>query len=425
MGHMTCDLATAMANASSVALSTGERTAVQKHFAGCARCRDRARARRAVGAALEEYTDRNAVSPARRERAIGAALACAGQPASIEERRRTPRAWLAVSAAAALIVAAVIWSRGPTFQAGSTPHAGIRLISGSLSVTGEGSEQRLPAGVPLATTNGAEIRAGRASVRPAPGSTIVVASALDSVRLDAGAVIVSVDPEVGRPAPARRFSVVTPRFVVEVTGTVFEVGESFVSVQRGSVRVTAPSGPVLAELQAGDRWSLPAQPAAEQPVSHAEPPTEQPTPAPPAVEERRDQRTPDTSPAPNAAALVAEARRALAARRVPEARALVERALALADGRADRAEAETLRAECELVAGDMTLAGRLYLSVADRYGDLAAGENALFAAATVARKAGRDTAAMALLRRYAERYPSGRFQRQVRARLEGEGAQRP
>jgi hypothetical protein len=93
---------------------------------------------------------------------------------------------------------------------------------------------------------------------------------------------------------------------------------------------------------------------------------------------------------PSARALLSSAREALSRGQTTTASHLLERAEELHPHRADRAEAGTLRAEIALLEHKPTQAVDHYLSVATRYADLTAGENALFAAAQLASRNGRD-----------------------------------
>jgi outer membrane protein assembly factor BamD (BamD/ComL family) len=92
----------------------------------------------------------------------------------------------------------------------------------------------------------------------------------------------------------------------------------------------------------------------------------------------------------------------------------IERALGARLGHADRAEALTLRAELALARGEKAQARAIYLEVSQRFAELPAGENALFAAARTQSDA---EAAAKLLARYLARYPNGRFVDEAKKRL--------
>jgi hypothetical protein len=111
------------------------------------------------------------------------------------------------------------------------------------------------------------------------------------------------------------------------------------------------------------------------------------------------------------------ARAALARGSVPEARVELERALHARPSRLEQAEERTLAAECALVSGERARAVALYRAVADRYRDLDAGENALFAAARVAQESGDTALGRRLLERYLKRHPRGRFRADAERRL--------
>jgi tetratricopeptide (TPR) repeat protein len=125
----------------------------------------------------------------------------------------------------------------------------------------------------------------------------------------------------------------------------------------------------------------------------------------------------------DAAALLDAARRALVAKRLPEARRQIEAVLALATPASLRAEALSLRADCAQVEGDRAAAIAAYSQVAQSFAALPAGENALFAAARLEQERGGRAAATAGLRRYLARYPRGRFVKEARQRLRALGVE--
>ena len=198
--------------------------------------------------------------------------------------------------------------------------------------------------------------------------------------LAAGRVDVDVDASRGQ-----RFRVTTQHFRVEVLGTRFAVTPRSVVVTRGHVQVFALDGRVLAsDLAAGGAYSYrePAVPA----------------------------------PAVSAEAWLGRAREALSRGELQAALQLVERAEGSAPRRGDRAEAATLRAEAALLSKQLEKAIDLYAGVSEQYADLAAGENAAFAAAQLAARAKPDRE-RGLLERYLTRHPGGRFADEAKRRL--------
>ncbi len=424
MVEVSCESVAPLVRQGEGGLPEDERAALSRHLGRCLGCRDRVQAMRLVATAIDLPAQRT-MAPSRRERVVAQALAEAfAAPPSETPQTGHDRvhlqpafrlALLGGTAGILLLVATGIGLRilprrhdGPGFRAASDIH----LIVGEISIGGrpQGPDTAVPADTPVSSSLGAELSFGRATVRLAPGSRISVDGKLDAFHLAAGSVSVLVAARIAT-AP---FRVVTTRFVVEVIGTQFDVGDAYVAVQHGVVGVVDPKGAPLATVRAGERWSMVPGPTSKEP----DPPVRS-APVPARMNALRARAVPgEIPPADNGVPVLAEARRALAAGRVAEARLLVDRAFAAASRRTDRAEAETLRAECALVAGEVALAGQLYLLVAQRYPDLPAGENALFAAATVARKAGQAAGAIGLLKTYARRYPDGRFGAEVRASLE-------
>ncbi len=189
----------------------------------------------------------------------------------------------------------------------------------------------------------------------------------------------------------RKLRVITPRFHVVVIGTSFAVTHRQVEVYKGRVKVLTPSGAVLAErLEAGSRWSMvPVGTRAVAPVK----------------------KVVDT------AKLLRQARAALAKHQVGPAREHLKTAMAQRLSPAASAEAGTLLAEAALIEGKLAQATELYLRVAERYRNLSAGQNALYAAARLAAKRGSKPVARKLFKRYLERYPKGRFRQEAASNL--------
>ena len=75
------------------------------------------------------------------------------------------------------------------------------------------------------------------------------------------------------------------------------------------------------------------------------------------------------------------------------------------------------RSQCDVAAGDRKAAHAAYARVYERFGDLPAGQNALFASARLAARAGDSVRARRLFERYLQRYPEGRFAHEAAARL--------
>jgi TolA-binding protein len=169
--------------------------------------------------------------------------------------------------------------------------------------------------------------------------------------------------------------------------------------------VELPGGQALADLGPGQSWSTPEPSAAVAETEASVPERESPKP-PPSVQ----------AEAPDIA--LAEARRLLAAGKAPAARRVLGAVLAGPLSPSLEAEARSLLAECALVGGDEAEAARRYADVAQRFPGSPAGETALFAAARAEQDAGHANAARALLRKYLERYPNGRFAVEARARLD-------
>jgi hypothetical protein len=206
--------------------------------------------------------------------------------------------------------------------------------------------------------------------------------------------------------------------------------------------VSALDGHELAVLHAGESYSLPptaAAPATHEPAHAAaptaaadssatgtapgEPPTQRGTRT---TAERPRARSAATTVSPEPAEpydavpaerLLDQARSELAARKIAAARTLIETVLKARLMPAERAEALSLRADCFLVERDPGSAAQAYRQVAEEFAQLPAGENALFAAARLEAERGAQTTANDLFERYLERYPRGRFVKEVNARL--------
>jgi hypothetical protein len=394
MKRIGCGRARALLLARAAGLSANERDALHAHLLSCGDCREQARLLDEIVLAVAVTPSR---TPAARERTIERALR-----QGLEQTCKPPPFWKSRSALAvgtvvlggalAATVALVIM-RGserppqpplvewPNLRPQETPLA---------------SEPReLPAGV--------EVAVAHARVRAVRRASISWNEKAATVKLDSGAIELDVDP-----ALQRGFRVITEAFVVEVLGTRFTVDAAHVEVSRGTVRVLAPDGRVLvARLQMGQTWSPPqAAPAISEPAAQPE------------------RRTHAAQPA-DVAEQLARARRDLANGEVARAEKEASSILVGTRERRQEAEARTLLAECAQARGQLDQAIAAYSVVAERFGDLPAGETALFAAGRTLADAGRHVSATHWLRRYLDRYPSGRFTVEAKERLAGFAGNRP
>lgn len=377
------------------ALSEAQRLSLEQHLGECRECHALHAMSRAVSTAV--LGAHGELGTAARERAIASALASLGGAPSVRPgpwwQRRSVVAALAV-AAGLLVAVTVTWRRGDELA------------------WVEGAGERSFAHARVSSSRDAQLRFDAAS------STLTLAR---------GALEIEVDPR-----PHAPFAVQTASFRALVLGTSFHVDPERVIVRHGHVRVER-AGRTVADLHAGERYettprpkqSAPAvhQPAAASSAASAAAPEPPASAAPddlPATRRARRERRKlepagrEVDGAPPASATLAEARAALAHDRIPEAQRLLALAEAAARAPSEHAEAGTLRAEIALRSNDRAGAIAAYLAVADHHERLASGENALFAAAQLSTA----QAARTLFTRYLERYPSGRFAAQARARLQ-------
>jgi hypothetical protein len=385
MKPIGCGRAGAFLAVRAAGLSASERGALHAHLQICGDCREQARLLDEIVLVASEVPS---WTPAARERMIERAL----RQGLAQASELPPPFWKSRSALAlggvvlggALAVALLIMNRS---ERPSVPPA-VAQPSVLPQVTPPAAEPRdLPAGV--------EVALAHARVRAVRRASISWNEKAATVKLDAGAIELDVDPTL-----EREFRVVTNTFVVEVLGTRFLVDASHVEVSRGAVRVLALDGRVLvARLQMGETW----------PPLEAAPATSQPAPEPRAGHSR---------PA-DAAEQLARARRDLANGQVARAEKEASSILVGARDRRQEAEARTLLAECAQSRGKIDQAVAAYAAVAERFGELPAGETALFAAGRTLADAGRRTPAAHWLHRYLDSYPSGRFTVEAKERLAG------
>ena len=382
-----CGRTRALLAARAAGLSANEQDALDAHLQTCGDCREQARLLDEIVLAVGVMPSR---TPAARERTIERALrqgleqAC--KPPFWKSRSALTVGTVVLGGALAATVALVIMrgSERP-LQPTLVERPNLRPQETPLA-----SEPRdLPAGV--------EVAVAHARVRAVRRASISWNEKAATVKLDSGAIELDVDP-----ALQRGFRVITDAFVVEVLGTHFTVDAAHVEVSRGTVRVLAPDGRVLvARLQMGQTWSpLQAAPTISEPAAQPE------------------RRTHAAQPA-DVAEQLARARRDLANGQVARAEKEASSILAGSRERRQEAEARTLLAECAQARGKIDQAIATYAVVAERFGDLPAGETALFAAGRTLADAGRRVSATHWLHRYLDRYPSGRFTVEAKERLAG------
>ncbi len=424
MIHARCIPTELLLERQSPSLSHAERLRVETHLAECERCRREHGAMIGLLALVEQKVE-SSVKTNIQERAIARAMlrsreqqtsTAEAAPAGFGLAR--PWAWGLVAMAAILVV-------GGFFLRGwSARHAAAQLVQasedrvtlGSLALAGK----QLAAGDPIpahrelhpAGPFAVSLAHAKLSVRGADSMTWSPENRVVSLR--GGVADVSVDPN-----QHRSFQIVTPRFSVNVIGTEFQVAYDHVTVTRGRVRVSSPSGQPWAELGPGQSWSYVA-PATGSEVTQAAPagdPALEPADVPVG---NRGASAPDVKPPSSAlstAELLARARHRLAAGEPRAALTDLDAVLAAGGSRGQQAEAYTLKADCALVQGDARAAVRQYLDVSRRFSGLRAAETALFAAARIEANGGNKASAKKLLLAYRERYPAGQFRSDVDARL--------
>jgi hypothetical protein len=433
MKSIGCGRAGAFLAARTAGLSANEQELLRAHLETCGDCREQARLLDEIVLAVGAVPSRTSASRERiLDRALRQGLAEASQPSPLRRRWAPALGALALGALAATAVVLIV-GRGPGQpQPIAQPRVQPKVIP--------------PAVVPHELIAGAEVTLAHARVRALRPAKISWNENDTTVKLDSGVIELDVDP-----ALHRRFRVVTASFTVEVLGTRFLVDAIHVEVSRGAVRVLAPDGRVLAaRLQMGEIWPAPkAAPAVAKPALVLTPPTQgkaAPAVAPPSprpeslvplavattlprerpargdnrpalVEPSRmpERQVPEPLPV-DVAERLAHARRDLANGQVASAQEQATSILAGALNRRQEAEARTLLAECAQAQGRIDQAVAAYAAVAERFGDLPAGETALFTAARTLADAARP-AAVSWLHRYLDRYPNGRFTVEAKERL--------
>jgi hypothetical protein len=387
MSH-TCSEVEALIDRRRGGLRESERLVIETHVAGCAACARTLAHMAAVGALMDGAPE--ALSSARRERAIaGAFAAAAQQPHAVRSRvGMWVLSGLVVAAAAAFVVLSRDLLRPAPESVAERTQIAAHEAPAAAAPPVEAPDDILVS--PDADRHFAFLHA---EVRVEKGATVRFIAADHALELLNGAVDVEVDPR-----PRAPFRVRTPHFWVDVLGTGFHVSSEGVEVRHGLVRVLATDGRELAAgLRAGEAFHYvePAQQAAS-----------------PALAEAKGSAV---RIAPQR--LLAEARAALARGDVGAAEQALNVAARAAHRKRDRAEVDTVGAECALVAGALADAQARYLAVSEAYVGLPAAENALFSAAKLARRRAQPDVTRALLTRYVARYPAGQFVREARALL--------
>jgi hypothetical protein len=276
-------------------------------------------------------------------------------------------------------------TRGPavvmTVDAGNMEAADTAIVAGRLVEAGREVTGEVPADATLHAPDGATIQLPAAVLVLAQATTIRWSRTDHTVFLDDGRLDAEVEVRAGT-----RLRVATARFIVEVTGTAFQVTAREVRVTRGTVRVIAPDSTILAAIvRAGESWTLPPE----------HPTTTQVT----------------------ASTWLVRAQRSFKARDCKNAEHYADAALRATPTRKQAAAASGLLAECAQASGRLDEAARRYGAIATRFADLSAGETALIAAARLEAKRGHAGQARSLYERYLARYPSGQFVADARRAL--------
>jgi ferric-dicitrate binding protein FerR (iron transport regulator) len=341
-------------------------------------------------------------------------------PQPLPTREKRPLHWARPAlalAAGVLIVALGIW-RWPS-------DSGIRTAQGPTSVR--------------AQTAGVLAMAG-AKIEYQAGTSFDVQPERRELHLMLGEVDIEVTP--GGPG---HFSVVTPRFVVQVLGTRFVVGMERVRTLHGVVRVVDGEGRELSIVPAGQSWQLgqaPLQIQAQVAIASPSPAPrvvdeEKPAPVAPKARALAMRTTPTTraalaktesetpAEAPSADKLLSEARMLLASGDAGQARARVAVALTLHPTIRQRASAELLTANSLLAERRYSEAMVAFRRTATIYANQPEGELATFALGQLLAEQGLGAESQTVFRRYLDSYSTGQFVAEVRRRLHHPIAQDP
>ena len=342
---------------------------LDQHLIECARCREE-QARVATLGALKQWEPPSLSASARQRIARELAARAPELGRTRLPARRSPAPWLVAFSTATATVALFLGVRALRSAPKTTTPAPVVATASLL----DGAHSLDWAGARLDGREGTHARLEAKS---------------RTVSLDAGKL--EVRSVASAPVTVRTSSLV---MVIENGHAVFAGDE--VHVVDGRVEVYSLDRVKLATLTADQSWPPPA-----------------PTTAP--VTARAEG---ESAPAPLSPATALEhARTALADGDAPLARRFVERALAGARDRHDRAEAELFLAESYLVEHQADRAIDGYRRVARNFAHLPEGETATFALAQVLFEQGDRAGAAVELRRYLEQYPDGRFAPEAHDRL--------
>ena len=403
-----CIQAALLMQARQAGLSSADGLRLEEHLSGCPSCRAEAGA--IAGLSQLSSAGFAPLDPTARRRAIDAALAAGSGEPRKQRAVRSPLVWPLMAAGAAAALAAVLWLRAPAPQdppqpsAAAAPTGDSRVLRGQVALSGttRSAGQSLLAHAHMQTQDGALVQLAHASVELRPATQAAWDASQHLLSLSEGSVLVEVDPQ-----PHQPFAVSTQHFVVHVLGTRFEVTPRSVRVLRGRVSVQpVAAGPAtLLDASAGEReYRIPEPPAAA-----AAP--RAPAVSPPSAASSGERRS-----GSDMDELLERARTQLATRALGEARRTLALALRLPATKAERAEALSLRAEAQLLAGRHAAARDGYLRVVETLPHEPAAETALYAAARIEAEHGDPARARALLARYRARYPHGSFVREAERR---------
>jgi ferric-dicitrate binding protein FerR (iron transport regulator) len=436
MIRFECSRVATLLQARAAGLSQASALRIEEHLSQCSECSEQAH----LLDGMRALSDQSArpLSQGARQRAVLQAFAAAERPSHPVVAESS---WLVPSACGALLAVAIV-GLGIVQHPGLGTRADYRVISGELEHTslaaGGGSSE---VETSIASRTGGVVALAHATVEFRPGTRARWNGRTRVLRLQDGSVVSDVDP-----ALHQTFRVDAEQFRVLVLGTHFEVSLSNVRVTRGRVRVEAPNGAELAVLGAGESYACeraPCQPRLDVRATAAAGGGEARPSGVDAtgvaqgaaasanvdaggrvgsgkseIHERAASSSPDRAPqSPAIEHQLEQARVALGRRDLALAREIITRVLAQNLKPQAAAEALSLRAECALMAGDLAGAAAGYRIVSQRFSNLPAGENAMFASARIDADRLSGARAHSGLMRYLARYPHGRFVKEASARL--------